>query len=267
MLGIIQSRSFPCWSAPGYDPNHIAALGTQFSGVASGASLINLLTGGAGPISAGAPTFAMKNIIGPALSLGAATDLVKFTSIGKQINVSTTGPGITLAFIGQMNVATGFLSISWLGTSGGNNGGIQQGSGKFALTTGGGPFISSNLSVVANQPVFFAASGSGTGTNFVLRNLANGAINSSTGATALNATGGLVTDRTIWFGPAGSQGATNGLIAAAMASAVAQPLSTLLAWAEDPWSFWYPPSFDAYVGVASVVTATIQSNLLLMGAG
>lgn len=129
---------------------------------------------------------------------------------------------------------------------------MQGTTGKFNFFLSGNNLTTFVASV--NTPYFVAASGFSSGTlNWVIVNLASGQIVAESHACSAF--------------PATSMGGQNiignnsgqpmlGIVAAAMYSPAYMPLTQLLQWAADPWSFWYPndDAFNSLVGVSSIIT-------------
>lgn len=269
MLGIIQSRSFPCWSAPGYDPNHVASSPlVRMSAIATqGGGFINVRTGIGSTPSAGAPSSSIDAIQGRCWIPTTTADSTLLSKNTGAINLTNGSNNYTLAAICSLSSTGSNFPIIF--TAGNVTGKVSfQGfQGRFAINVSGGAVVTATpLSFISLRPYFVVASVNPNNVAFVYRDLLTGEIFSQ--VSAGSSSNASTTDGQYIIGAGAGQAPVLGSqIAAIMASAACTPLAQLLSWAEDPWSFWYPPSFDAYVGVTSVVTTAIQSNLLLMGVG
>jgi hypothetical protein len=237
---------FPFGTTPGFDSSHFAGGPyTQISVVAAGSqgNLVNLLNGQPGTVNTANGTAAIDGAIGPTTTL--SSGYLTYPATAKSANAAwhkfvfgcivrlpATAPGgNTCPFAQDSTVATGLAVFL---TSGG-----------FGLNPANG----SNVvlaPVTFNTPCFFAMSIQGTtaatGALWVLTNLQTGVVTFggpttvSGGVTTtlpgvssichygtqnLNFTGRIATMMAAWGGPGLS-------------------LAQLLAWAQDPFSFWYP---------------------------
>lgn len=253
--------AFPSGTASGFNPSHVGAPNTRMSCVAQGGSFLNLINNKIGVVSAGAPAQAMHGIIGPVTKFAATTDAITLTGSGG-INFASGSNNFTLACITTVSAASVNTNIFITGVSFRANLQIGSASNHFFVNVAGGSNIDSGIAAVVNQPVFFAASVNPGGTNFVVKNLLSGAVQTGTGATT--AVGGT-SDGNYVFGGSPS---VNGTVAAAMASASSMGMAQLLAWADDPWSFWYPSNdqSDLFVG-AQALAAARAATLAMMGVG
>lgn len=241
---------FPCGVSPGFDPSHIVAANTRFSGVAMGGNFVDLLTGRLGSVT-GAPTANIREIIGPNVKFGGGTDNISIT--GKKSFGADAAPlGDTLAAIVILNSSASQQALLALGTSGTDTGysylsttganaifGIgHQGATLLAASSWAGTLLvpifiaasqSLSASVGATQTANLVAVRLDTGQTF-----ANTASNSGYTAGSRNGTYNI-----------GSRGASSlpstANVAALMSSDRFAALSELLVWAADPWSFWYQP--------------------------
>lgn len=228
--------AFPAGVAPGFDPTHIAGAGVRFSGIALAGNFINLLNGARGAIT-GSPTGAIDGVIGPATNYPTAGSTAQSTFSG---NAATNDTSSTIAAIVRFP-ATG-ATFQGIFANGSNAAGINLGlktpGALVQLTMFGVVARDSAIVISPNIPYFIAASQNGsTIINYVAARLDNGVVVTSTSAsgtpTAPNGT------FVIGNGPAGSTPAS-GNIAAVMYSNKYTSMQQLLAWAADPWSFWYP---------------------------
>lgn len=253
---------YPASTSPGFDAKHPASLNCKFSGIASNADIINLFTGSAGTI-AGAPAASIGGNLGPGVSYTGSTDESVFS-------FPTTA--FTAWTFGAIVKVTSFLSSGAMVMITNNNAANAEGM-FFAITTGtfsvwsGSTSISSTFIPSLNVPYFCAASfSSAAPVDFVLTNLNTGQIRS---ATIANSTAVTVGSGGLYIGNRGTTRPLNGLLAAAMLSNSRVPLNSLLMWAADPWSFWYPRSNQYFVGVTSAAFNSFwaDNNNVVIGTG
>jgi hypothetical protein len=227
--------AFPAGRAPRFDPTHPASRGIwKFKGlsaVAQGGSFVDLL-GSSAPAATGSPALALLGGLGPAVSFPSTANYRYNTQI-----TGLTATAITYGVIGvYQTVGSGQQMMLANGTSQ-NMFGINSSN----LTFYNGSFNSAVFTPAANAPYFFAMSAlASTVVNFVALNLASGKLFSASVANA-NTIASTTTFVTIGNNStlAGMQGA---IAAVAYAYNVYLSLALLLAWAADPWSFWYPRS-------------------------
>lgn len=243
--------AFPGGS-PGFDPSHVAAPSTQMSCVGINGNFINILSGSIGSVLGGAPAATIHGSLGPAVSLNNTTDSVNLPGKGP-IKIAT-GNSYTLAAIVVPNDTAAFHSFFCIGGNSTNSSMIVSNSGGLTLNIQGGSFLDSGNHLVSGVPYFVAISvEASVATYFVVTNLRTGAVKTVVGAavTCPNTSpdGGYVFGKNTISG----QSPMNGLVAAAMASSTAMTLPQMLAWAQDPWAFWYPQKLDlsAMLKVAS----------------
>jgi len=232
--------AYPGGRNPGFDPAHIAAGGsTRWSAVATGNAFINLLNGK--PTTVSGTEAANMTRIGPAVS-GSTT------AAGNTIaNPTTTTPAaLTLAAIIIPTVSSGanyLVSTSSSGTYGGNT--LELVALVLKLYAANTTLVSSGLPALSlNVPYFVAVSCNPTIglANFIVANLATGQIHAASVAqttafsayTALGVIGGTTLGNSRY----GSQ------VACAMVSEAYLSPGQLLAWAQNPWDFWYPPTVE-----------------------
>lgn len=233
--------------APGFDPGHIAVKGAicRFSAVARNGNFHNLLNGKKGTLS-GTPKRNVSGLIGESASFGNGnSDGITFS--GQSVVNDTV---LTLA--GIFHVAADLGSYQCIFATGGSGGYYL-----YLLDTGtlgyySGADQSSGLVPAANTPYFFAASiNSTTKANFVLTNLATGTITTASITPSFN--GGAPNGTYVIGNQNLASNSLDGSVAAVayVAKAFLSP-AQLLAWAADPWAFWYPRT---------------QSNLMFAGLG
>jgi hypothetical protein len=239
---------------PGFDPNHIAVGAGAISGAGAnllsaasvGANMVNLLTGHKG--TASTVTAVTDAPLGRISSIGAAGS-VNFAN-------STTCPA-RMTFGAIIRITTSNTN-ALMSTSTGT-GGMQMvctgGTNLLYVQFAGSSGLPQTTPIVINIPWFVATSCDLTNTSnylysYVAVRLDTGQVYTTTGTTTSAGAGTLT--------PTQSGGANVGgwttfgttRFAAAMMSPIYMPLPLLLAWAADPWSFWYPTTpgivgFDA----------------------
>ena len=243
-LGLLSQRGlgYPAGFLPGFDSSHAASQSTKLSAIASGTTYINMLTGKSTAVS-GAQTANMA-FIGPSVSGAGGSSCNLFTSpFGTGTPTALTLALILIPVSSTTNVvilvgANDILEIvslvpEWAASS----------------------TVSSGLSLVLNNPYFVAASAlSGTTFNFVTLNLLTGKLQSASVSSAATL-GALAATWTI----GGSVGSTRvgSKIAACAVTFNYLSLTQLLAWAADPWSFWYPSPQPFDFAMASAPSGSI----------
>lgn len=231
------SLAYPC-SGAGFDPTHLAARSCQFSAIASGGNFVNVLTGRIGTIvnGTGAPVFACKGRIGPAVNLPTTAGTGYITMAGD----AATPIAVTMGAIVQMNVSQQATAQTIFNSSDTVATGCQI---RASLTTGAlaavaGALVTSGIVLTAGIPYFVAASIVANIFNFVVCRLDTGQVFTATSATAPTFS---APDGTFVIGNGASHAAeTNACIAAVMFARNFLTLPQLVAWAGDPWAFWYP---------------------------
>ena len=249
-LSIGSPLAFPAGRAPGFDPTHIAAQGISqghgFSGIANGASFVNLLSGTNAARSI--LTASLNGNIGPALTLGT----VSTARFSGQSTVNDAN--VTLASIiwpTSLASSGSILATSTTGTSGWTLN-LAITTGVVILRPNGGTSYTSTLGLAINTPYFVAASTQGTQAVFLVTNLLTGVtttqtVTASHASTAPNGTYGVGNNSSI--------NSIVGLVAAAMFAPSYMSISQLLQWAQSPWDFWYPPTVNDYIFAETVGTS------------
>lgn len=246
MAGLILKRPSPFaypGSAAGIDASHPAAAGLLISTVARSGNHINLLNGAAGSI-AGTPSRKLDGNLGDAVNFPGATDRINFASF--PTTVFQTG---TTAAIFRLN-AVATLPVDICGDSNGSNVGFSIGLDQTvpAFTVRFNAFIIAGAldSYAANVPYFVAASrNASNNVSIVVRRLDNGQVRS---AELFAASGGAAGIGTYVVGGRDNTSGRNlnGAVACSMRSTAALSQAQLQAWAQDPWSFWYPQKLDVW---------------------
>jgi hypothetical protein len=249
--------AFPAGLAPGYDQTHIAATPLmRFSAVAMGSgALIPVFKAGqttvAGSSSASATRF------GPAVTFAAGNNANTYPAYA-----GTESPSaFTMAVIfTPVAGTTGYVIQNCSGVSQGTpitgiylssltvnaivDNGVQ---GPTFTLTGGVPYFLAMSSVNGSSLVKGVATNLLTG-QILTGSAASGPIQTTTSASY------CVGDSASGIGSAAMS------VNAAMYSVAYMPPAALLAWAQDPWSFWYPKASDS---VFSLLIGSLFSGLSL----
>lgn len=248
---------FPHGVAPGFDPTHPASNKIRLSAVSSGKNFYNVLTGKPGTTTVSASV--IDGSIG--LSTRLPADFTQYVSFP-----TTTAPAETpdaqtwgvICTLFSTPAANAFLlgSGTAISPGAGNWFGITTTNLLFNYNWGDGGACSSPFTISLNVPYFLAASNNGTTINFVATNLLTGAVLSSSANVAAG-TSFKVTDGGFQIALDVNHNSTSskfdGIISEVMMNASYVPLASILKWADDPWSFWYPQrrSQSLTVGVTS----------------
>lgn len=229
-------------SLPGFDPSHPASKGCLFSGIpAPDGGFSNLLTG-AGGTKSGTPTLAMTGY-GPALKSVGNTDNDNFPY------PAVAWPAQTMAVIVRFDTLGASVQVIQATAAGGSSGFYIANAGtgsssQWAIVVGVTFVIISGLPApIAGATYFVVVSvQSATNYNIVVRRLDNGQVWAVTATTALSFIAG---DTTLYIGNRGTNARqTLGAIMATMHNINYMTLPQMVQWAQDPWSFWYPQTFD-----------------------
>lgn len=245
-----QGQLFPGW-APAFNPKHLCARKTVGSAVSIGAQFINLLSGKTGTLPhATNPTGTVSGYIGPAsfFTLAQGTNsVVDFTTANDSSPFPTTFGAIFIINSLQNNPQ----GIVQNGTSSGNKLQMALDGNTFRLKRWNATDDDTTFGPSINVPYFLAVSSDNTNvTNFVWTRLDTGFIQSKTMAPGSTATAGTAQ---FSIGPIEASGNGSDIkIAAAMYSQTLNSMASMLAWAADPWSFWYP---QLPVNIGSVIAA------------
>jgi hypothetical protein len=219
---------------------HPAALGIApnlgNSVVSRGGNLISLINGAPATMTVQS-NGCVSTVLG---NLGPVTGVPNFnaSSYSWSGQSTATPPGQTGALIGFWPgvPSAGDSPMRW----GINTGILTYTSSHFTFIWNGGLY-DIGFAPVAGVPYFIAVSGcSSTIVNMVVTNLKTGAINTFTSSTSIQAAAAFSATPTVCnSGPGGSL-PMQGYVAAAMWSPSFLSMAQLLAWARDPWTFWYP---------------------------
>lgn len=253
--------AFPGGVNPGFDPSHVAARNCLFSAAAAPNGFINCLNGKPGTVG-GSPTNEIRGGMGPAVVFTTNADTT-FALPSTSFNQGT------MAAIFRCAGTTGSPQyiLNNIATSSMGIGISLVGNSDFGYVLGG-TSRPSLIPYVANAPYFFAVSFNGSvGASLIAIRLDTGAIITFASTSQAGGAG----DGNIYLGNRGlNTRQLNGSIAAAMFSNVYLSPLQLLAWAQSPWDFWYPPTvqnllFSGLGGASSALTAALVARSIAMG--
>jgi hypothetical protein len=256
---VFNPLAYPAGRAPGFDPTHPASQKCRLSAIPSSANCVSLLNGFRGTLL-NVPTAGIRGLIGPVF-IPSNTALTTFsipTTVDTQITLAAI---VQVASVGStQNVLVGSHTSSAYRLVFGTGGNLVLSvNGTFITATG--PTLAAGFYFVAVSYI------SGIGpANFVWTNLATGQVTTSVvaGTTATTASDGNCTVGAYWVAGQGS-----GPVAAASYSATYLSLPKLLAWAVDPWSFWYPrrgPGPDLSLELVKRTSVSPSVNLVAASA-
>lgn len=255
---------YPGNRRPGFDPNHVAlsglnagagmAAGHGFSGIAGNpgqVSFVNLLNGKPQSSTNGTPTAGVDGAIGPFVNFGpgGASDSLYFSGQNTAYNAAVGDNYVTIGLILVPTSVTGALIYFhnssdnfgvWAGSTGGN---VYTGLTAFGETPQSGITLSVNVPYFIGYSSFIQGAGGSTQLfNFVVKRLDTGAVQLAQATlAAAGSNPPRVSSGTYVVGAFSSAGnAGKAKIAAAMWSPSFLSQAQLRAWADDPWSFWYP---------------------------
>jgi hypothetical protein len=236
----------PSGRNPAFDPLHPASATPRFSGVSVGGNFINLMNAKKGVLN-GTPIPVISPGIGVSSQMSGATTEIAFPGAFAAV----VELPMTMAMIIEFGAVTGSPGVFQTGT---NTGGwdFHINGTTMRITAAN---VSDNdltgMTVAAGIPYFAAVSATSAGIKGVLTNLQTGQITTGTHAAQTpGSTNGTIT--------LGENNSTNFTMAAAMTSGAALSAAQLLEWAQDPWSFWYPPTFD----LSMMLRAVVGSNFV-----
>jgi len=261
---------YPFGASPGVNANHPAGKNIVFSAYAANADMYSLLQGGLRGTLSGAPTGAIKSVLGPVVNFGASSIYLQFGG-----NTTAVIVNFTVAAIFQITTVNAALNgIFQSSTSSGGGGGVYLtgstvgGNAQLAAGFYLGTTFQSGFNLTTNTPYFGVASVLNTGgTNytvqFLAKNLLTGKIQVATiTGTSATANGGGATYNV--GGLAGANFSLNGFLAAVAFTSFPISAAAQQAWADDPWGFWYPRYPYFYVGAAAAATRRLRT---IMGVG
>ena len=217
----------------------------RFSGVSINGGFVRLDVAQLGSQTGTLAGFPIDGVMGPTIKPGSsASGAAGFQFTGTAPPAST---GITLAAI-VSNPLTGGGGYQTIYTDNSCELDIRSQTGMFFYTSGGS---FQNFNMVANAPYFTITSVSSSSGIYAqtLFNLSTGTLLTASGTTSSN----TLSTGTIQIGYQGGSQIFNGKIAAVAVIKSYINLSTQYAWAQDPWSFWYPDIFGLdYVGATTL---------------
>ena len=243
------SLAFPADVAPGVNPAHPAFNGLKIRhacvAMATNKCMVNLLTGQ--PLISVGTNFSQRTPFGPMFNPNTGTNGLQMTPViaGESFNAfmaagiiyvsGTSSGGQTLITINRINVAA--TNLITFGASG-----IIT----FA-SQGIGYTLVPALQTQIGGYYFFAISalpGSGHRIAGVLVDLRTGATINGSSAQAFNAS--QTVGSFYGVGTINAGGTTPCWLATAMMGNYYVPPQTLQTWAQDPWAFWYPRTFESF---------------------
>lgn len=249
---------------PAIDPTHPASQGLVLNrGLALVAATSNLMTDALGStITVGSTGFTNSILsIGPAITFtaGVANRLAA-------ANQSTATPsGATFAWICLLNTVTTSDHCP-IKSSGTTVPSINTAKGGLCIFNGAA-YSQSSIVPSVGVPYFMAVSLANSSiVNFLVLNLNTGQVQTAATTTASNVSFAGAFE----IGGNGSGQGFGGALAAAMLSPTFLNMAQLKAWAQDPWSFWYPQTIDMGTMLkAPTATSTVlfRKTLSLYGSG
>lgn len=255
---------YPCGGA-GFDPSHPAAQSCKLSAVATAGNFVNLLKGVVGAIVAGtgAPVGALQSI-GPCVKFPTSTGTGYINFAG---NDAGNFQNLTIASIISLNtvaVTNGIFASSTTNLTGVN---LRVTTGKiFRLGVSGGNNADATAPIfVTGVPYFVVASWNGASVNLVITKMDTGQIFKN--VAALVSTPGAPNGTYVIGNITALNQQTVGQIAASMYSAAYLSMDSLVAWASDPWSFWYPRRtfYQVAPSAAGLLSFIINANTTSIG--
>jgi hypothetical protein len=243
------SLVYPTGRNPGFDPTHVACCGyanlsnggtpgVKLSYIAVGKGFTNILTGG-GTSSQNTGTVANYSPIGPCYNCTGSKSFIS-TSPGDTVGY----PSATLAAIvvTPTPLVSGAIALG-VGSTAVNSFNLGNNSGPVTLGVSNGTQASTVASLVAGTPYFIIGSGMSGNSNLAATNLLTGQIVSTHSTATFSVGVGNPLTVGMEFGILNNGNRPwDGYIATAMYSNFLMPMSAVLAWAVDPWAFWYPRS-------------------------
>lgn len=242
---------------PGFDPSHPASNGIRFSGISVGKNFNNLLSVPPTGTASGTSSV-VDGLIGLATKFSGSNHFVKFTgqstandqaaTVGCIFRFNTLS-GTPVLFANAATTATGYaLQINSSGAA-------------FFYNNASGTTGASSFDLAAGNAYFIGASFNSSVANFVLANLQNGQVfsSSSTGMSTAN----TAPDGNYLIGSDQFSNSSASSIAAIMVNSNLMSIPQLMQWAQDPWSFWYPNHFDlenVMAATAAVITDVLMAQ-------
>ena len=240
---------YPGGRLPGIDRSHPAASKLMWSGICYGGNAINLVNGQPGvPTGSPLPVGAMDPVLGPCMNTQANFNLWSNFS---GLPISPAGCPGTVAVLLRFNFISG--SIMAIIGPGSEQLVFQLDAGNIPdlylySSTGGTGLILGPADTSGNVPYFLVASwyysGGSVFATATLKNLNTGQIiTGSSSGTGTHDAG----DGTLTYGGGAFADNVAGNNAAGMWSIAYLSPAQQLAWAADPWSFWYPPVLEQII--------------------
>lgn len=262
--------AYPAGVAPGFDPGHVAARNTRFSGVAYAGGVINVQKGAPPSTITGTPTAGIDGVIG---SYASHTSTASHDFDG--LSIANDIPSFTFATILQVNTLGGAANNIYLNSVAYGTGGIA-----FYLSTTGelkadnpGPYqtIASGLTLAVDIPyfiIFMGRTSGASGASVLVKNLRTGVVAKS----------GLFTNFSASTAPSGTHRVGNSTTAQPARSRIAAVMfsGSILSdaaaemWADDPWPFWYPNPGDNWIAAQAAAGFPywgVQNNNFVIGTG
>jgi hypothetical protein len=237
--------SYPAGILPGFNPEHPAVRGIVYvSAVARGAAgfagaFINIMNGRISVRSGAQVTDSIDGKIGPYHITGSFNS----ETLNGSFPGSVAYPTGTMAAIMRIGTAASFtVTAHILNVMGGQWMKIEQTTGNFSLEfpASVSPYgANANFNLVFEAPYFLFTSWNPVQVDFVARNLETGQVFHTFNTPGVSAP--HTSDGNFTIGCDGSGGGNSTTrIAAVMFQSGYCPGGLGLAWAEDPWTFWYP---------------------------
>lgn len=277
LLAPIRDRfCYPAGYSPGIDPTHPAVRASgkflRFSGIASGSNFIRLDKLPIKGTVSGTITGGVHGIIGPYVNNAGTAASINFAGNSVVAATSCTQAAIAITVTGAI---TQFFCATSTGTSNVPTLAMDGGSNNLSLAAlTGTPNLISGIALTGGTPYFLAATYpiNSTGLcHFVAANLVSGVIIQKS---VTNTFTSVASSGTYCICGDNAIDACNQIVAAAMYSTAGLTPGQLLAWAGDPWAFWYPDITamdDLIVGASPFVppsaTPLAASLMPMMGVG
>lgn len=239
--------------------NGVITAGRGVAAVASpGGGFIDLAGKGQGT-KAASMTSKLDGVIGLTTVGNGGTGGFSWTG---QATASVTGGYLTAGFI--IRTPSSVASAKLLDQTGGLGGltfGVSATAGSGFIFTGAGGGTAKAFTLSANKAYFLACSLRMSGVSspiqrWVKVDLATGQI--ETTATTTNETLGNIASTLVLTNTTGTASFTGGIAAAMLSYRSFLTMAELIAWAQDPWSFWYPRSTD--IASFTVVTQGVADG-------
>lgn len=233
--------AFPGNRRPGFDPSHPASQKIRLAAIPAGNNFVNLLNAKIGSFPQSIPSAALFGSVGPTVFAPGA--------VLYQVDIGA-GPSETPSAVTMAAIIVPLSDSYILSTDNGNGVQLFFSSNTLSTNNWNGGTTSTGLTVsYSGVPYFVAASWNASSGVALVRNLLTGQITSNGSFSSVGFASDSGTARL------GSPNFHNfvGYYGPMMFNAAFTPLPALLAWADDPWSFWYPPAVERllFSGLAS----------------